>query len=548
MTRGGQGRLDVSALEPRSTPGEAFTKRNRTGRRTFRVGAPPRSGWAVKARAVFVPLLAAFAVPAWSQAPSFPEDRELEGKSAGDLVLRRGSYGDSPADWGWMLVPQRRSDSDSRVIRLALVRQPAIGDPTEPALFNLVGGPGQSNVFGSGEIPRDLRAASDVVRVGYRGIDGDVELQCPEYVRALQTGQPLSGASIERARAALRACHDRFAAAGIDLAGYGLLEVVDDIEAARSALGYDRIDFWAVSWGTQIALTYCVRYPERVRRMFLVGAGGPARGFDLWDPRVMEAKLRRYGELWKLDPEASARSADILETIRNVLTLLPRDWNGVRIDRDKVRLGLWYMLRSVTEGAQALDAFAAAEDGDWGGLALISWGYDEEQRRALAEPHGEYHGEFFAKVMSTGLDPERNWVADMDPEGSVLGSPAAQLLWGAASHGGWPAQPIPEEYRRIKHISVETLVLMGNLDFSSPHEYVERELLPHLGHGRLVVLSEMGHVDIAQLQHEAFEHAALRFLREGVVDTSKFVHQSIDFTPAERLQDIARTLVPLKER
>ena len=200
--------------------------------------------------------------------------------------------------------------------RLALVRQPALGEPTEPALFNLVGGPGESNVFGSGEIPRDLRAASDVVRVGYRGIDGDVELQCPEYVRALQTEQPLSRASIERARAALRACHDRFAAAGVDLAGYGLLDVVDDIEAARAALGYDRIDFWAVSWGTQIALTYCARYPERVRRMLLVGAGGRARGFDLWDPQLIETKLRRYGELWKLDPEASARSADILETIR----------------------------------------------------------------------------------------------------------------------------------------------------------------------------------------------------------------------------------------
>ena len=28
----------------------------------------------------------------------------------------------------------------------------------------------------------------------------------------------------------------------------------------------------------------------------------------------------------------------------------------------------------------------------------------------------------------------------------------------------------------------------------------------------------------------------------------KFVHQSIDFTPAERLQDIARTLFPEKDR
>lgn len=496
---------------------------------------------------IFILMLTAFTVPAWAQNPSFPDDRELEGKSAGDLVLRRGTYGDRPADWGWLLVPERRSDRDTRVIRLALVRQPALGDPSEPPLFNLVGGPGQSNVFGSGEIPLALCEASEVVRVGYRGIDGDVELQCPEYVRALQTDQPLSRANIERARAALRACHERFVASGVDLSGYSLLEVVDDIEAARAALGYERIDFLAVSWGTQIALTYSVRYPQRVRRMLLIGAGGPARGFDLWDPEMIESKLKRYGELWKMDPEASVRSEDVLETIREILAQLPREWNGVRIDRDKARLGLWYMLRSVTEAAQAFDAFAAAEDGDWGGLALISWGYDEELRRALAERHGEYHGEFFAKVMSTGLDPQRDWIADMQPEGSLLGSPAAQLLWGAASRGGWPADPIPKEYRNDRPIAAEVLILMGSLDFSSPREYVESELMPKLERGRLVILSEMGHVDIVQLQHEAFEHTAVRFLREGVLDTSQFALQAIDFTPDERLQDIARTLFPRKD-
>jgi pimeloyl-ACP methyl ester carboxylesterase len=486
------------------------------------------------------------AARAAAQVPSFPAEGELDAKGAGDLVLRRGTYGDGAADWGWLLVPERRADPESRVTRLALVRQPALGEPTEPALFNLVGGPGDSNVFGSGEVPLALRASADVVRVGYRGIDGEVELQCPEYVRALQTESPLAPASIERARAALRACHERFTAAGVDLGGYGLLDVVDDIEAARAALGYERIDFLAVSWGTQIALTYCARYPERVRRMLLVGAGGRARGFDLWDPELVERKLERYGELWKRDPEALARSEDILATIRAVLDGLPREWNGVRIDRDKVRLGLWTMLRGTSEAAQALDAFAAAEDGDWGGLALISRGYDEEQRRALSERHGEYHGEFFAKVMSTGLDPGRDWIADMAPGKTLLGSPAAQLLWGAAAQGGWPADPVPEEYRRDPPLAAETLILMGNLDFASPYEYVERELLPRLEHGRLVVLSDMGHVDPARLQPEAFAHAAVRFLREGVVDGSRFVPHVVDFTPEPRLGDLARALLPAK--
>jgi len=458
---------------------------------------------------------ALIAAPALAQVPSFPAVEDLEGKPAGTLVLRRGTYGDRAADLGWLLVPERRSDGESRVTRLALVRQPAVGEASEPPLFNLVGGPGQSNVFGSGEVPLALSEVSDVVRVGYRGIDGEVELRCPEFVRALQTPQPLSRASIE---------------------------------SARAALGAERIDFLAVSWGTQIALTYCARYPERVRRMLLVGAGGRARGFDLWDPAIIDAQLRRWGELWRQDPAARARSADILETVRRVLEQLPRDWNGVRIECDKVRLGLWHMLRTVTEAARAFDAFASAEEGEWGGLALLSWGYDEEQRRALGERYGEHFGEFFAKVMSTGLDPERDWIADMEPESALLGSPAAQLLWGAASHGGWPADAIAEGFRRDPPLAAETLILSGNLDFASPHEYVERELLPQLGHGRLVVLSEMGHTDVARLQPAAFEHAARRFFREGEVDTSKFVHQPIDFTPEQRLEDLAVGLLGRRER
>lgn len=206
------------------------------------------------------------------QVPSFPPESALQGKRAGELVLAPGRYGDAAADWGWLLVPENRSDPDSRTIRLAVVRQRATEEASDPPLFNLVGGPGQSNVFGSGELPAELLRRSDGVRVGYRGIDGDVELQCPEFVRALQTDNPLARASVERARGALRACHARLTAAGIDLDGYDLVEVVDDIEAARAALGYERIDLLAVSWGTQIALTHCARHPGRVRRMRSSGA------------------------------------------------------------------------------------------------------------------------------------------------------------------------------------------------------------------------------------------------------------------------------------
>jgi hypothetical protein len=133
-------------------------------------------------------------------------------------------------------------------------------------------------------------------------------------------------------------------AEGVDVDGYNLAEVVEDIESARMALGYEEINVQAVSWGTQIAYAYALQYPNRVHRMLLIGAGGRSRGFNLWEPHMVDRKLQVYNELWKKDPKATDRAPDIVGTLRRVLATLPREWRTIRIDPDKVRLAMWSML------------------------------------------------------------------------------------------------------------------------------------------------------------------------------------------------------------
>jgi len=95
----------------------------------------------------------------------------------------------------------------------------------------------------------------DVVMVGYRGIDGSVVLDCPEVARALKNtgGNLASEAALVRYGQALARCAESFAAAGVDLAGYNALETIDDMEAARVALVYDRIHLLSASYGTRLA-------------------------------------------------------------------------------------------------------------------------------------------------------------------------------------------------------------------------------------------------------------------------------------------------------
>jgi hypothetical protein len=87
---------------------------------------------------------------------------------------------------------------------------------------------------------------------------------------------------------------------------------------------------------------------------------------------------------------------------------------------------------------------------------------------------------------------------------------------------------------------------MAHIDFSSLPDHIRNEVMPYLKNGRFVVLSNMGHMDVIKLQQEAFEQMVGTFYLEGAVDTSKYVHHIIDFTPAETYPNYAKQLFPKK--
>ena len=167
------------------------------------------------------------------------------GAQVGDLVDRHPctyETGDVEytADCGTLVVPENRSNPNSRLIALSVIRILATGSsPIEP-IFWFQGGPGQSNLrFSHLEDLTALLENHDFVMVGYRGIDGSVVLDCPELSEALANpiGDLMSDTSLESYSAATSRCVTRLQAEGIDLAGYSMTESIDDMESARNALG-----------------------------------------------------------------------------------------------------------------------------------------------------------------------------------------------------------------------------------------------------------------------------------------------------------------------
>ena len=150
------------------------------------------------------------------------------GARAGNLVgLQACTYETQDAkyvaDCGTLVVPENRTDSNSRLIALPVIRVRATGShPAEP-IFWLEGGPGQSNM--GFPLVSWFIENHDFVLVGYRGMDGSVVLNCPEVVELMRGAgreEFLGDPMLDKTSAAYARCAERLQNEGVDLAGADL--------------------------------------------------------------------------------------------------------------------------------------------------------------------------------------------------------------------------------------------------------------------------------------------------------------------------------------
>jgi pimeloyl-ACP methyl ester carboxylesterase len=462
------------------------------------------------------------------------------GARAGDLILKQCTYaterGSYPADCGTLVVPENRADPHSRLIALPVTRIRARSAHPGTPIFRLEGGPGITNM----KFAKASRFAGthDVVLVGYRGVDGSSRLDCPEVSSALKHSADFLGKKSTRSYTdAFRSCANRLRADGVDLAGYTLPQRVDDLEAARRALGYHRIDLISESAGTRTAMIYSWRYPKSIQRSVMIGANPP--GHFVYDPKVTDAQIRHYSALCAKDDGCSKRTDDLAASMRRTAAHIPDHWLFLPIKQGNVRLASFFGLMETTSEAapisspMTLSSWLSAANGDASGLWFMSLMAD------IAFPDSFVWGELAATGIQDAPSAEAYYAAGGDP-GSILGNPDTEFVW---ARGGltkaWPHNPGDNQYSRVRTTKVETLLIGGTLDFATPLEGATRELLPHLPNGHQVVLSEFGHAtDFWTYQPKASSHLVNTFLDSGKVDDSLYAHRKMDFTP-----DVTQTAI-----
>ena len=465
------------------------------------------------------------------------------GAKAGDLDLAPCDFstedGGYEADCGTLVVPENRADPESRLIALPVTRIRARSSSAGEPIFRLQGGPGITNT----EFDEASRFAGghDVVLVGYRGIDGSAELACPEVESALKGSEDfLADESFREYADAFRTCATRLEDEGFDLAGYNLAERVDDLEDAREALGYGRIDLLSESAGTRTAMIYSWRYPESIHRSVMIGANPP--GHFVWDSRTSDELLHRYADLCAEDAACSDRTDDLATSIQQTADDIPDRWLFSPIHAGNVRLeSFWGLMEPTSEAAplsaqMTLDSWLSADDGDASGFWFQSLLAD------LAFPESFVWGEFAATAQLDDEQAEEHFSDPNADAGSILGNPGAEFVWaGGRLVDAWPDSPGDDKYTRVRSSNVETLLIGGTLDFATPSQWAREELLPHLPNGDQVVLAELGHTtDFWTYQPEASTRLVTTYLDTGRIDDSGYDRRPMDFATETSLPALGK--------
>lgn len=137
------------------------------------------------------------------------------------------------------------------------------GNPSPEAVIALAGGPGQAALPLAGFLAKALAPAlstRDLVMFDQRGTGESGPLSCAAL------NSPAGAAGIGSVGKLFERCALQLGAAR---GQYTTQTSVEDIEAIRQSLGYEKLVLYGVSYGTKVALEYAARYPRNVSALVL---------------------------------------------------------------------------------------------------------------------------------------------------------------------------------------------------------------------------------------------------------------------------------------
>ncbi|MDR7088149.1 alpha/beta hydrolase [Cellvibrio fibrivorans] len=225
------------------------------------------------------------------------------------------------AECGELTLKENPADANSKDISVAILRLPAIS-PVANAdpLFLIQGGPGGSSIEMANQIHSffaDVRKNRDLIFVDQRGTGKSNPLRCeqasPEDLKLPEAKQT------EKYIALMKNCAEKYQH---NAAFYTTVDAVQDLDAVRIALGYEKINLWGGSYGTRVALEYARRYPEQARTIILDGVAPVSIALPKYFARDAMAALVAVNNECLAQTDCAAEFGNIVQKAETVLQRL----------------------------------------------------------------------------------------------------------------------------------------------------------------------------------------------------------------------------------
>lgn len=245
--------------------------------------------------------------PAWSAPPLQWSECRLEHPLGLNSVQAQCSR---------MSVPENRDDPASPRIELKIARVAALNRrKLASPLFLLAGGPGQSAIAMYVSVApafARINRNHDIVLLDQRGTGSSSPMQCIF---------PQDWSDQANTPAAIRAATtDCLRTLGNRVRFYTTAAAVQDLEEARRALDYERIDLYGASYGTRVAQEYMRGYGAHVEAVVLDGVTDPQRPIGPDTPLDGERALQAI----------IARCAGNVDCAR-AYPQLAREWSALKL-------------------------------------------------------------------------------------------------------------------------------------------------------------------------------------------------------------------------
>lgn len=443
--------------------------------------------------------------------------------AASDLTLaphavRFADGSEMAAERGVFTVPENRDDPASRRIEIAFVRlKSTAANPGAPIIY-LAGGPGGSGIdilsTPRGAMLRRLTAVADVIALDQRGTGQSNAIPpCAPDIALDQTR--LTRDSISRQfRQGFTQCLTFWREAGVDPAGYDLLDSAEDLEDLRLALGAEKLNLLAISFGPQLGMTYMKRHPDRVERAVFASP----RGLDhtLRSPASVQAFLDRV-----LDAETLAIMRRVHERLdREPVRVMVTPREGatpveVGFDSFPVRLiTSFFYLNSKAVLERLPELYRQMDGGDYDAYAqlILEVGMTPGRGRFVAF---RGMGEIIDIASNASAENLARWRAEVDD--SILGDAHGFPMPQAMGLGGLD---IPDDYKRPLVSDTPTMFISSTHDGRTPLETMPSVMQ---GFSRATLTRVVGGGHNVFEQSEPLQAEILAFLSDGTRPSEEIV-------------------------